>query len=165
MIVYPHISDYINKRRFPLHDIPDSYGMINEYFLDPSTCGPIRSSLYGETGYGNYTIADMIDMFNNEIPFTFSKKENVFEIYRYLFEYVELLEENKHSLDKFTLNYLERSKKFLEKVRVVASRLVRILNLKPKEQNKTLDTLVEEYNKYITPALQKRLTTNVSSSK
>ena len=104
-------------------------------------------------------------MFNNEIPFTFSKRENVFEIYRYLFEYVELLEENKHSLDKFTLNYLERSKKFLEKVRVVASRLVRILNLKPKEQNKTLDTLVEEYNKYITPALQKRLTTNVSSSK
>ena len=138
--------------------------MINEYFLDPSTCGPIRSSLYGETGYGNYTIADMIDMFNNEIPFTFSKRENVFEIYRYLSEYVELLE-NKHSLDKFTLNYLERSKKFLEKIKIVVLRLSRMLNLKPKEQNKALDTLVEEYNKYITPTLQKRLTTNVSSSK
>ena len=164
MIVYPNITDYINKKRFPLHDIPDSYGMINEYFLDPTTCGPIRSSLYGETGYGHYTIADMIDMFNNEIPFTFSRRENVFEIYRYLFEYVELLEENKHNLDRLTLNYLDRAQKFLEKVRIIASRLVRILNLKPKEQNKTLDKLVEEYNKFITPSLQKRLTTNVSNS-
>ena len=36
MIVYQHIVDYINKKRFPLHDIPDSYGMINEYFLENS---------------------------------------------------------------------------------------------------------------------------------
>lgn len=162
MIVYQHITDYINKKRFPLHDIPDSYGMINEYFLDPSTCGPIRSSLYGETGYGNYTIADMIDMFNNDIPFTFSKKESVFEIYRYLFEYVELLEENKHNLDKFTLNYLERAKKFLEKVRVVASKLVKILQLKPKEEHSTLAALVEEHNRFINHSSQKRLTTHVS---
>jgi hypothetical protein len=103
--VYLDLGDHINHYVYPLSGIPDTYGPRYNYEFDSTTGGPIRVPFSGESGEGLYTIAWMVDTFYNQIPFTFTKAEDVCHVVFKLEEYLDYLANSDfycdHNLRKF----------------------------------------------------------------
>ena len=96
-VVFTNVVDHINKRLYPLDEVPCSYGMVPSYYLENDLV-PIYDPHPDEVGRGMYTIAHMIDMYFNKVPFTFIYEGDVFSVrdklrlYMDTFEHVQLID-------------------------------------------------------------------------
>lgn len=114
MIRYSSLDVHINSKPYELDEIPATYTPLHSYFLDENNVGPIYTPIPGETGWGKYTIADMIDMYYNEVPFRFVYHKDIYEVDAYVNEYVKIMLEKK-KLSQLTLEaeeYINRAEKF-----------------------------------------------------
>jgi hypothetical protein len=93
MKIYVNIVDQINKAKYLLAGIPETYGPESNYFRDAETCGPIFVGLPGETGRGMYSIADMISMYSYGVPFEIVHDNDVLCIAVFTMQYVRYMEE------------------------------------------------------------------------
>lgn len=93
MKIYLNIVDQINKAKYLLSGIPETYGPESNYFRDAETCGPIFVGLPGETGRGMYSIADMISMYAYGVPFEIVRDSDVLCIAVFTMQYVKYMEE------------------------------------------------------------------------
>lgn len=93
MKIYINIVDQINKAKYLLAGIPETYGPESNYFRDPETCGPIFVGMPGETGRGMYSIADMISMHAYGVSFDIVKDDDVLCIAVFTIQYVRYMEQ------------------------------------------------------------------------
>ena len=82
------IEDHVNFRTYPLDDVPIVTNKLSKFEL-LSDVGPIYISYDGETARGRYTIADMVDLYFNKIPFSFVYEGDVLDIAQHLKVYIE----------------------------------------------------------------------------
>lgn len=111
-IVYTTVQEHVNKHPYEIHDVPATYGPVDAYFFDKNTPGPIFQSFPGEKNSGRYTIAALVDMYFNNVSFTFNSVEDMLEIEKYLGTYIAVLEQEEQYASRENLEYLNRARKF-----------------------------------------------------
>lgn len=74
------IIDHVEKRTYPLDDVPADYGVMHSYFFEKNSAGPIHQPYDGECGRGRFTICDMLELYFNKIPFTVVYEGDIVEI-------------------------------------------------------------------------------------
>jgi len=123
--VYLSPTDYINKYKYRLIDIPDNTAQVSEYELSPYTVGPIRNPYPHEVSTGMFTINWMINAYHNHIPFTFDRSSDICHAAWKLGDYVDLLTQQIDNLNDNAKSYLEKAQIFLSVLDKSAVRVIR----------------------------------------
>lgn len=121
--MFLRIVDHINYRTYPLDDVPVTYGPLPSYFFEKNSAGPIHLPYEGETGRGRYTIAHMIEMHFNSIPFTIIETGDILDIEFYLGRYIDTFDGPETAMSKETREYKRRAESLYEKINMSAKRI------------------------------------------
>lgn len=117
IIVYPDVRVLVNKKPYLIHNVPATYGPIEEYFLDKNSAGLLYKPLDNERSTGRYTISALIDMYFNKVDFTFDSIGQMLEIEQYLGTYIAVMEQEEAFANREQKEYLNRARalfKFLK---------------------------------------------------
>lgn len=121
--MFLRIVDHINYRTYPLDDVPVTYGPLPSYFFEKNSAGPIHLPYEGETGRGRYTIAHMIEMYFNRIPFTVIETGDILDIEFYLKRYIDSLGDPGTTLGQEEREYKRRAELLLNNISTSAKRI------------------------------------------
>ena len=121
--MFLRIVDHINCRTYPLDDVPATYGPLPSYFFEKNSAGPIHLPYEGETGRGRYTIAHMIEMYFNKLPFTIIETGDILDIEKHLGRYIDSFFEPGTVLGKEDKEYQRRAEALYEKIHTSACRI------------------------------------------
>jgi len=137
IIIYANIADHINKRPYLIKS-PQSYKTNIPLLYESGEIFPIyEENDMRSTGRSKTTIAEMIDMRFNNIPFEILDYDDIIDIKLHLDKYLDYLGEFKQN--KEATEYLEKASKFSREITLSALKTIR--NKKVRAKLKTPENI------------------------
>lgn len=147
--MFVNIEDHINKRPYPVDDLPVSYGPVHPYFMKPKSPGPFHLPYEGEVGRGRLCICHMVDLHFQKIPFTIMYQGDVIDIETNIRYYLQSVNEfvEKLQMTPEKAEYVRRMSEFYKVIKKSAQRILAANTGKAPLESSSLMKMLEIANR------------------